>query len=99
MAISCIKTITGDDLIGDITVNGDTLTIDTPLSLVVVPSGNNQYSIALAPFMPFSATKIYKYHMNHVVLFYDGIDEIRNDYQRVTGKGIIIPSRPKLELV
>jgi len=37
--------------------------------------------------------------MNHIVLFYDGIDEIRNDYQRVTGKGIIIPSRPKLELV
>lgn len=98
MNISCIKTITGEDLIGEIILGEDNIIIEDPCVVVVVPTSQNQYSVGLAPFMPFAATKKFSYLKEHVVLFYDAAAELKNEYNRITGKGIIIP-KSKIELV
>lgn len=97
--IKCMKTVTGEDLIGDIEMHGDTLTIDTPCVVVLIPTQEHQYSVGLAPFLPFAASKKFTYSSEHVVLVYDAADQLKNEYNRITGKGIIVPEKPKLELV
>jgi hypothetical protein len=97
--IKCMKTVTGEDLIGNIEVQGDTLTIDTPCVVVLIPTQENQFTVGLAPFLPFSASKKFTYSREHVVLVYEAADQLKNEYNRITGKGIVMPERPKLELV
>lgn len=98
MAISCVKIITGDDLIGIIEEKENEVIVETPCAIVLVPTGQNQYSIGLAPFLPFSKTKLLSFKKEHIVLFFEAADELKNEYNRVTGKGIVIP-KTSLELV
>jgi hypothetical protein len=97
--IKCIKLVTGEDLIGDVEVQGDSLTIETPCAVVLIPTQEHQYSVGLAPFLPFAASKKFSYSREHVVLVYEAADQLKNEYNRITGKGIVLPERPKLELV
>ena len=98
MNVSCIKLVSGEDLIGEVFVGENTVEIDTPLQIVVVPTSNdNQFTVGLAPFMPFASTKKFSYSKDHVMLHYEPAPELNNDYNRVTGKGIIIP-KSKLTL-
>lgn len=97
--IACIKTITGEDLIGDINMQGDVLLIDTPCVVVLIPSQEHQFSVGLAPYLPFSSTKNFSFGREHVVLMYDAADQLKNEYNRITGKGIIIPEKSNIKLV
>jgi hypothetical protein len=96
MALTCIKTALGEDLLGEVTVHQDTVEIDTPLMIMIVPAQQGQYTIGLAPYMLFSSTKKFSFPKNHVVLMCEPADQLRNDYNRITGKGIVVP---KIELV
>jgi hypothetical protein len=98
MSISCIKTITGEDIIGDITEHAHGVDVETPLMVVVVPTQQGQYNVGLAPYMMFSSQKKFTFKKEHVIMQYDPADELRNEYNRITGKGIIV-STPKIELV
>jgi hypothetical protein len=94
-----MKTVTGEDLIGYVEVQGDVLTIDTPCVVVLIPSQEHQFSVGLAPYLPFSSTKKFTFNREHVVLVYEAADQLKNEYTRITGKGIIVPEKTKLELV
>jgi hypothetical protein len=94
-----MKTITGEDLIGNIEIQDDSLTIDTPCVVVLIPSQEHQFSVGMAPYLPFSATTKFKFSREHVVLIYEAADQLKNEYNRITGKGIVIPEKPKIELV
>jgi hypothetical protein len=99
MSISCVKTINGDDLIGVIEMKFDeTVIVDTPCAIVLVPTGQNQFSVGLAPFLPFSKTKSLTFKKEHIVLFFEAADELKNEYNRVTGKGIVVP-KSNIEIV
>lgn len=97
--IKCMKTVTGEDLIGHVEVQGDVLTIDTPCVIVLIPSQEHQFSVGLMPYLPFSSAKKFTFNREHVVLVYEASDQLKNEYTRITGKVIIIPEKPKLELV
>jgi len=49
MALMCIKTLLGEDLIGDVTIRENTVDIDTPLMVMIVPNEKGQYSVGLHP--------------------------------------------------
>lgn len=98
MALTCIKTALGEDLIGDVFLRDDTVEIDTPLMIMIVPTQQGQYSVGLAPYMIFSSNKKFSFPKNHIVLMSEPADQLRNDYNRITGKGIVVPST-KIELV
>jgi len=104
MNLMCIKTIHNEDLIGECIFENDSVTITDPLMIVVMPAGTSpvgqqQFSIGLTQYMPFSKRNSYTFKNEHVILSYEPVDEISNDYCRITGKGIIIPPRPKIELM
>ena len=99
MALTCIKTLLGEDLIGDVTVREETVEIDTPLMVMIVPNDKGQYSIGLAPYMIFSQSRTFVFEKSHIILFTEPADELRNQYHNLTGKGIVVPNKPKIELV
>ena len=98
MSISCVKTVNGDDLIGVIEEKYETVTVDTPCAIVLVPTGQNQFSVGLAPFLPFSKTRVLTFKKEHIVLFFEAADELKNEYNRITGKGIVVP-KSSIEIV
>jgi hypothetical protein len=98
MALTCVKTALGEDLIGDVTIHDDMLEIESPLMIMIVPTQQGQYSVGLAPYMIFSANKKFSFPKNHIVLLSEPADQLRNDYNRITGKGIVVP-KSKIELV
>jgi hypothetical protein len=104
MNLMCIKTVNNEDLVGECNFQSDVVTIKDPLMIIVMPagtssSGQQQFSIGLTHYMPFSKEEVYAFKNEHVVLRYEPVDEIKNDYSRITGKGIILPPKPKIELV
>jgi hypothetical protein len=96
--ISCFKTILGEDLIGDVEIHDDTVDIDSPLMIMIVPTEKGQYSVGLAPYMVFAASRKFTFKKEHIMFFYEAADEIKADYTRITGKGIIVPNT-KIQLV
>lgn len=98
MALTCIKTALGEDLLGEVTVHGDTVEIDTPLMIMIVPAQNGQYTVGLAPYMLFAATKKFTFPKQHIVLMCEPAEQLRNDYNRITGKGVIVQTN-KIQLV
>ena len=103
MNIQCIRLSTGDDVIGDLEVNGmaDTYTIKEPLSIIVMPTGNNNFTVGLAPFLPFteksSKARIFTFKSQHVLTTYEPSLDLRNEYSRING-GIVL-AKPELGII
>lgn len=103
MNIQCIRLSTGDDVIGDLEHNAiaDTYTIKEPLSIIVMPQGNNNFTVGLAPFLPFtdktSNSRIFKFKGLHVLTTYEPSIDLRNEYSRITG-GIVL-AKPELGII
>lgn len=95
--ISCIKLVTGEDIIGEMTMH-DTgkVTVKNAFAVVMVPAAQNQYTVGLAPFLPFASTKEMTYNREHVVLMFEPVSELANDYRRITGGIILAKSELKL---
>jgi hypothetical protein len=99
MNIKCIKTIIGEDLIGEIstTLSGD-LKINNPCAIIMVPMQNNQFTIGLAPYMPFVQTKEFTYDSKNILFVCDPTVDLKNEYNRIMGTGIVIP-KTELSLI
>lgn len=99
MAIMCVKTVLGEDLIGEVLIHDDKVEIDSPLMIMMVPTEKGQFSVGLAPYMIFSDEKKFTFNKSHIVLYTNPADQLRNQYHSITGKGIVIPTNPGLKLV
>lgn len=100
MNIQCLKLITGEDLIGEVELRMEgTVMIKDPCAIVMIPAAQNQFTVGLAPYLPFAAKKEFSFDPDDVVLRFEPANELRNEYSRITGKGITLPPTPKIELV
>lgn len=99
MNIKCIKTIIGEDLIGELTETiGGHIQLKSPCAVIMVPMQNNQFTIALAPYMPFVQQKEFTFKPSDVMFVCDPSTELKNEYSRIMGTGIIVP-KTELSLV
>ena len=98
--IACVKLITGEDIIADIAEDVSGLVVlTTPLMIMMVPRSQDQFSIGLVPFMPFLNKNTIRIVANNIIVSEEPSAELRNEYNKVTGKGIIVPTTPSLKLV
>lgn len=91
MNIQCIKTILGEDIIATVeeTLSGD-IKLSHPFMVMIMPQ-DGQYTIGLAPYLSFANTKTFSYKKEHVMMMFEPATELRNEYVRITGQGIVIP--------
>ena len=82
-----VKLITGEDVVSDVEISedGKSLTMKQPQRLVM-----SQEGLASIPLMPFSEDKKYTISMEHVMLFAEPDQDIKNGYNSQFGSGIVL---------
>lgn len=100
MNIQCLRLISGEDLIGEVELRIEgSVTITDPCAIVMIPAAQNQFTIGLAPFLPFASKKEFTFNPEDIMLRFDPATELRNEYTRVTNKGLTLPPPSKIELI
>ena len=95
MTIRCLKTIIGEDLIGDVstTMSGE-IVISKPCAIMMMPTNNGGgFTIGLAPYLPFAEKKEFTYNAEQILLNYEPVIDLRNEYSRIMGSGIVVAAQ------
>tara|TARA_B110000467_G_scaffold91774_1_gene82886 strand:- start:1568 stop:1849 length:282 start_codon:yes stop_codon:yes gene_type:complete len=86
MIVKIIKMVGGEELIGEF--DEDTNVITNPV--VMIPVSKEQ--IAFQPWMPYSEDKEYKLKEVQIHVIANPSSVIVNEYSRMYGSGIVVPS-------
>lgn len=88
------KFINGEEVLGDvIDIDSEFFEIDNPVGFFQQPSreGGDKSTIALVPYANLSDSKKIKFRKTSVVCQYEPIIEMKNNYSKLFGSGIILP--------
>lgn len=90
--IKILKLITGEELISDITENTDTITLDKPCALQLVPSRANpeQPSMALIPYAAYTKEHSITVKSENIIWMNEPMKELYNQYNSIFGNGIVV---------
>jgi hypothetical protein len=106
MTIKVIKLVTGEEVVGDITTNGDYVTIDKPCAVMLVASKStpDQHSMALIPYAAY--TNDHRIEVKAAAIIWEGElqEDVYNQYNMLYGSGIQImtgrsPNTSQLNIV
>lgn len=91
--IKILKLTTGEEIIGDVT-GGDTITINRPCVLQMVPTSSNPNKImmALIPYVEHVKSSSLDISLDHIVWEGEPIEELYNQYNSIYGTGIQLAS-------
>lgn len=94
MALKLIRLKSGEDIIADI-LEDDGLGIKMKDPVVLMPMGDgrgNKVQMGMVPWLPFSDEPDYKISHDWIVLITEPNDEIKDNWERIYGPGIIKPT-------
>lgn len=84
------RLISGEEIIGkDISDELGFVKIDKPASIQMVQGPNGQPQMGMGPMLPMSKNKEVMIGMDKVVFSYDPVDELRNEYAKNFGTGVL----------
>lgn len=91
--IKIIKMSTGEEIIGDVKTVDDTLCIDQPCVLQIVPSRENpnQPMMAMLPYATYTKDHRINIHPKDAVWVEEPVQEIYNQYSSAFGTGLVVP--------
>lgn len=96
MPIKCVTFKTNQTVLGDITENGDTVTIVEPVQVVSVPqrAANEAPQLAFSPFLDYTEEfkKGIVFKRTDILTITEPVIELRNQYNTIFGAGIQIAS-------
>lgn len=84
--IKLLRLVTGEDVVSDVDVRGETYVLKKPHRLVMTREG-----LGSMPFCPFAKTTEYEIAARNVLFEAEPDDEIRNSYASATG-AIVVPA-------
>jgi hypothetical protein len=86
--------VTGEDIVCDFIVNGETALLKNPVQLMAIPSrSGGQPSFGFMPFPLMSNDKEVSVKLSHVVFTCDIAEDFLNQYNSVFGSGIVVPPK------
>lgn len=88
--IKIVKLISGEELVGDVTVESDRLNISKPAMLQLMPHRNdpNQFMVGLIPYAQYTKSHAVEMNMDHILWVEEPIDDLYNNYNTMFGTGI-----------
>lgn len=92
MNIKLIRLSTGEDLLGDVTINENAdVVVENPCMVYVRPNQNNSgASVGITKWMPYAANKEFIIDGKFVVTLADPADDLKNEYNKIFGSGIVV---------
>nr|QMP83363.1 MAG: hypothetical protein [Caudoviricetes sp.] len=92
--IRSVRLVTGEDIVCDFIVNGETALLKNPVQLMAIPSrSGGQPSFGFMPFPLMSNDKEVSVKLSHVVFTCDIAEDFLNQYNSVFGSGIVVPPK------
>lgn len=92
MNIRGLKSLVGEDLIGDITENLDgSVTIKKPMLVMINGNGQGGFAISLFPYMPFAEKREFTYTRSQYLYLFDAVADLKNEYIRINSN-LVIPT-------
>ena len=93
MAIKLVRLKSGEDLVADIDINTDAVTLENPAMIMPVgnPGTGGQVQMGFGPWVPFAKSKTFEVPREHIVFIADPADDIVNNYRQMFGSGIVVP--------
>jgi hypothetical protein len=101
MAITITRLLTGEEILGEVTViDESTVRVDNPT--LVGASRNPQtgnIDVHMAPFNPLSAQTHVSLRVENILCQYEPVKEVINKYNSIFGSGIILPTNSGIQSV
>lgn len=91
MNIKLLRLVTGEDVLAEFQDQGDTVQLTNPLIVYIRPTETGVPQVGMSQWVPYSASKVFVVEKAKVVFVTEPADDIRSNYDRVFGAGIIVP--------
>jgi hypothetical protein len=90
--IKLFKLITSEEVVGEVTDNGESITIKRPCAIMLIASRStpDQHSMALIPYAGYTRDHVIDVDKRMIVWSADLADDILNQYNAIFGSGIQI---------
>ena len=93
-----IRLVDGTDIIGKIVetngvLNKDTLEIEQPIRVILVPQTGQ---VAIAPFLPFTSEKVITFNCSEIKYNLPAESDMVNMWNEKFGSGLALPVKPSL---
>lgn len=99
MTIKCIRLATGEDIIGDVedkALENDPTIIKNPAQIVLQQGEGGKVGAAFVPFLPFAKDNVVRYYSNGVIGECEIDMNLKNEYNRIFGSGIVVATANQL---
>tara|TARA_B100001750_G_scaffold201790_1_gene176725 strand:- start:6948 stop:7259 length:312 start_codon:yes stop_codon:yes gene_type:complete len=90
--IRLLRLKSGEDLVADIDINADTITLENPAMLMPMGGGQgSQVQMGFGPWVPFTKEKNIEVPKDWVVFIVEPEESITNNYRQMFGSGLVVP--------
>ena len=96
--IKCVRLVAGEEIIGKVTKNDNTVTVSNPAAIHLVPRQDGQVGIGLHPWLPYSDDDSFDIGLDKVLTIHNPSIDLINNYNRLYGSGIQIASAGSLSV-
>lgn len=90
--VRCVRLTTGEEIICEFEETTDKYTFTTPANIFMTPNGQGGLQIQLMPLFPYAEKKVFEFPKTAVVVVFNPSRELTNEYNRLFGSGIVIPT-------
>lgn len=90
MEIRALKLVNGEEILTELTRDGDEIRIKNPLLIVMQRTPNGEVGMGFMPYMPYAENREFTLSKSHVIFLKEVDDSLRNQYSAVFG-GIVTP--------
>jgi hypothetical protein len=95
MSVKVIKSITGEEVVGDVTETAIGYVVENPVLVVMQRMQNGETGLGFVPYIPYTAEKKVEFVAANVVHVLEVDDSMRNQYNTIFG-GIVTPPKQLL---
>lgn len=88
--IKIVKLISGEELVGDVTMDATKLNINTPAMIQLMPhrTDPNQFMVGLIPYAQYTKSHAVEMDRSHILWVEEPVEDLYNNYNTMFGTGI-----------
>lgn len=92
MGVKCIRLTTGEEIIATVKETELGWVLEKPANIFMQPDGKGNVRVALMPLFPYAEKPEFVFPKSAVVTSFTPSAELYNEYSRIFGSGLLIPS-------
>ncbi len=94
MSVMMIRTMSGEDVVADITEKEDTVVLKNPAVLMPMrDTGGGNMQMGFGPWIPFSSSHSPEVEISreHILFIVEPNTDVANNYRSAFGSGVVVP--------